>query len=308
HTYGMSLPIGIVGCAYLLAIAVQTEIKKTYDERDFLRENLEKEVELKTKQLRESEFDLKKTLIDLKHTQAELVQSAKMASLGTLSAGIAHEINNSLNFVNGALPPLKKLGEKLATEKEKSLFNRLLEALQDGVHLTLEIVTSLRDYSGLNHSSVKDLHVLEVLNSVITILKGRIQGDVKVVVNVPADIYVVGSVAGLSQIFMNLLTNALDAVGSEGMIEIVASRLDRQLEISVTDNGVGISESVINRIWDPFFTTKDVGRGTGLGLYIVRNEVARFGGQILVQSKTGAGTTFLIKLPISEMQEKEIAA
>jgi signal transduction histidine kinase len=282
----VGVPFGFFG----LSVAVNMDIDKTYQERDLLVTTLEARVDEKTKHLQQA-------MTDLQLTQAELVQSAKLASLGTLSAGVAHEINNSINYVNGALKPLEKKLVSILSEKDLVPIQKLLGVIREGTDLTVNIVKSLRTYTGLNHSSFKEFSLREVVESTLTILKSPLRGIV-VDVNVPADLAISGSIVGFSQIMMNLITNAKDALPKEnGAISISAMVVGDQIEIKVKDNGSGMSAEVQRKIFDPFFTTKDVGHGTGLGLHIVIQEVAKHRGQISVSSTVGLGTEFKIVLP-----------
>ena len=289
HTSPM-LPFGFMGAVFFLALAVNVRVNAMYLERDYLRDNLENEVKLQTAKL-------EKAMVDLRLTQAELVQSAKLASLGTLSAGIAHEINNSLNYVNGALQPLERLIAKSVNGEQSDKINKLVNIMKDGLNLTFEIIKGLRTYTGLNQAKQNDVEILSVVNSSITILRSRINGQIKVECQIPADLKVFGMVVGLNQIFMNLITNALDAMKDGGTLTIRGQQNGESVELSVSDTGNGMPQSVIDRIFEPFFTTKDVGHGTGLGLHIVRQEIERHQGKIRVESEHGAGTTFFITLP-----------
>lgn len=287
------LPLGSAAAVFLMALTINREVEAVYDDRDQLLKNLENLVNQKTHHLSEA-------LDSLKTTQAELIQSARLASLGTLSAGIAHEINNSINYVNGALPPLEKIILKNTPEAESAKVRRLLEAIKQGTSLTVEIVRSLRNYTGLNQATKKDVVVLESVTSILTILKSKIRAT-EVQIDVPSDIVVFGHTVGINQIFMNIISNALDVLPAEnGRITVSAAYEGSNVIVKISDNGCGMSEEVRSRIFDPFFTTKDVGKGTGLGLHIVKKEIERHQGDISVESKHQAGTTFIISLPRQE--------
>lgn len=278
------LPFGFMSGVMFLALSVNERVNATYRERDYLRANLEREV--------------KKALDDLKATQAELVQSAKLASLGTLSAGIAHEINNSLNYVNGALQPLEKIVESSAAPGDRDKVRKLLSVMKDGLALTLEIIKGLRTYTGLNQAKFNEVNIANVVNSSLTILRNRIRGKIEVKVDIPEKLSVFGAVVGLNQIFMNLISNAIDAMGASGTLTVSASVENSSVHLVIQDSGGGIPKEIQDRIFEPFFTTKDVGSGTGLGLYIVKQEIDRHKGTIRVESKVGEGTAFHIFLPL----------
>ena len=291
--------LGMISQMMFLALSVHETVLEAYKERDFLRANLEKEVQRKTAQLESA-------MKDLKQTQAELIHSAKLASLGTLSAGIAHEINNSVNFVNGAIPPLEKLINKLepVSARDYEVGRKLLAAIKDGIGITVEIVKSLRQFTGLNQAKLKDIRLSESVRSVTTILGPRLKENCKVVSNVPEDLMLYGDVVGINQILMNLITNALDAMPGGGTITISAMHEGQRTILEVKDTGTGIPEEIQARIFDPFFTTKDVGVGTGLGLYIITNEIRKYGGLVELESKEGLGTTFRLSFPDQSIMPK----
>lgn len=292
----MLLPIGAVMGVFLLALSANQQIEKTYNERDDLLHSLENKVAEKTK-------DLSTALEDLKRSQADLVQSAKLASLGTLSAGVAHEINNSINFVNGAITPLEKKVMLLVPENEKPKLEKLFAAIHHGTDMTVQIVRSLRSFTGLNQASFRDVSMKEVTDSVLTILKSKLQG-IEVIKDIEESLTLQASQVGLSQVMMNLIGNALDVLPkNSGKINIKAYRDKDNVSIEISDNGCGMTPEIRDRIFDPFFTTKDVGKGTGLGLFIVKKEVDRHQGHITVQSELHKGTTFKILLPITVSAE-----
>lgn len=278
-------PLGISVGLIAFGIILNNKIERTYEERDYLRSNLEKEVQRKTAELRA--------------TQAELVQSAKLASLGTLSAGIAHEINNSINFVNGAIQPLERLISKLepVSARDYDMGKKLLAAIKDGVGITVEIVKSLRNFTGLNQAKLKDVKVVDVAKSVSTILHAKLKDSYRVELDIPEDLTLYGDVVGINQILMNLMTNAMDAMAKGGTIRISARQSDEDVVIEVRDSGAGIPKDILDKIFDPFFTTKEVGKGTGLGLYIVNKEMERYGGKIVVNSIPAHGTAFELFFP-----------
>lgn len=286
------LPFGFMGGIMFLGLSVNVRVNEAYAERDYLRDNLELEVKRKTQQL-------EKTMADLKLTQAELVQSAKLASLGTLSAGIAHEINNSLNYVNGALLPLERLIEKSATGPEREKVSKLVGVMKEGLGLTLEIIKSLRTYTGLNQAKFNDVNLSNVVGSALAILRSKIRGRIEVLNEIEPSLSVYGSVVGLNQVFMNLISNAIDAMPEGGKLLVTGNARDGIATLSIQDTGAGIPPEIVERIFEPFFTTKDVGSGTGLGLHIVKQEIERHQGSIRVETQPGVGTKFHLTLPLT---------
>lgn len=287
----MIMPIGSVAGVFFLAAAVNQNIEKTYLQRDDLLHTLEDKVIEKTKHLEEA-------MSALKSTQAELVQSAKLASLGTVSAGIAHEINNSINYVNGAIVPLERKVYSLIPESaDKKMIEKLFAAIKEGTSLTVDIVKSLRSFTGLNQADHKEIKLVDSIKAIQTILKSKLK-NINFSVNIPDDCTIAGSLVGLNQIFMNLITNSIDALDkNEKNITINAYNQNGLINISIKDNGTGIPDQIIQKVFDPFFTTKEVGKGTGLGLHIVLKEVEKHKGKIKINSQVGVGTEFLITIP-----------
>jgi signal transduction histidine kinase len=240
---------------------------------------------------------LEEALNSLRLAQADLIQSSKMASLGTVAAGIAHEINNSLNYVNGAITPLRRLLQKSANFEYGEQAHKLLGIMQEGLRLTFEIMNSLRTYSGLNQASMREHRVIDLVRSTMAIVHNRVPQGVKVEINVPDDLEIAVNGAAINQVLLNLVINALDAIGDRGMIQITAEAAQDSVHLKVHDDGPGVPLNIRDKVFDPFFTTKDVGKGTGLGLHISRKEVVRHGGSLLLDSSTPQGSTFTITLP-----------
>jgi signal transduction histidine kinase len=286
----MVLSVGGLAGIFFLAIAANENIEKTYQERDDLVKNLESKVSDQTKHLTEA-------LTKLKTSQAELIQSSRLASLGTLSAGIAHEINNAINYVHGSIVPLERRVLKYVPADEKPMVERLLRAIKDGTNLTVEIVRSLRNFTGLNQSKFKEVFLKENLQSVLTILKSKL-AQVKIETDVPDNIRLNCYSVGLNQIFMNIISNSIDAMDKDQkLIKISAVDEVDKVKIIISDNGCGMSDQVRERLFDPFFTTKEVGKGTGLGMHIVQKEIEKHNAKIEVNSKVGEGTSFVIIVP-----------
>ncbi len=290
-------PFGINIGFLLFGVILNEKIATTYRERDYLRANLEAEVANKTEELSAKADELSKTLAELRSTQSELVQSAKLASLGTLAAGIAHEINNAINYVNGAIKPLESIVLKSCADSERGKIEKLFGVIRDGVDLTVKIVKSLRTHSGINQAKFKDVRISEVVESVLVILKSKWKNHIEISTSIETNITVFGSHVGLNQVFMNLISNAIDATPKGGFVKIVAEDNLDCTKVIVSDTGHGIPNQIVDRIFEPFFTTKEVGKGTGLGLHIVRKEIEAQGGQISVRSTPERGTEFILIFP-----------
>jgi signal transduction histidine kinase len=282
--------LGALGSLLFFALTINEQVMQAYTERDHLRKHLEDEVEKKT--------------LELRSAQGELVQSAKLASLGTLAAGIAHEINNSLNYVNGSLKPLERLGSEIPDEAKRKKFQTLIHVMNDGLKLTLEIIKSLRNYTGLNQAEFQDVQLKQVAQSVLTILKSKIRESIEVKNLISETAQIHGSVVGINQVLMNLIGNAIDAIKESGSLTLSSDEDEKSVRIMIRDTGAGIPPEYLDRIFEPFFTTKSVGSGTGLGLHIVHKEMERHGGKVQVESTVGVGTCFTLHFPKGLTVEK----
>lgn len=299
---------------------------------------LEQKVKERTEELEQKNDTLNITLNDLQEAQMQLVESEKMASLGQLTAGIAHEINNPINFVTGNIGPLRRdVGALLETietlesfsqediskeEKAKKIkqfkedvdfdylkieINHLLKGIHEGASRTAEIVKSLRIFSRLDEDDIKQANLNEGLDSTLIIVNNMLS---KInVVKQYDDLPLVNCYPGkLNQVFLNIISNAVYAIQEKfkdeegGELKIVTKLDHNHVIISIADNGTGMSAETKHKIFDPFYTTKDVGQGTGLGMSIAFNTIQKHEGSIQVETEIGAGTTFNIILPINEME------
>jgi two-component system NtrC family sensor kinase len=243
----------------------------------------------------------------LKETEGQLIQTEKMASLGQLVAGIAHEINNPLAFVLNNLFIVQSGLDQLSPEMEPHLapasLTKLrkartrLEEMKEGLNRVKELVLDLRTFSRLDEGEFKTVDVVQTIEAVLLLLKHKTNGRIFVEKHYAAERALYCYAGRLNQVFMNLIANAVDAIEDEGRIVIATSQTEETFLISVLDNGAGIPEAIRNKIFDPFFTTKPVGHGTGLGLAISYGIVRDHGGTIEVQSEEGVGTEFIIKIP-----------
>lgn len=277
----------------------------------------------KTKQA----FDqLADTHLQLKSAQTQLVSAEKMASLGQLTAGIAHEINNPVNFITGNITPLKhdvqdlltllnayeqaideerlgdrfeavkQLREKLEIDYVTEEIEELLEGINEGASRTTEIVKGLRTFARLDDGDWKRFDLHHGLDSTLALLKNRLI-NIEVLKDYGDLPEIEGYPGKLNQVFMNLLTNAIQAMPDGGLIHLITFPFPDDIEIRVRDTGMGIPKEVRNRIFDPFFTTKGIGEGTGLGLSISHGIVKQHGGSIKLESIEGQGTEVIIRIP-----------
>jgi signal transduction histidine kinase len=276
----------------------------------------------------------------LKESQAQVIQQEKMASIGLLAAGVAHEINNPIGFITSNLSSLSKYVDKMvniiefqdriletcandatrmeiAEMKQNVKLDYLIKDLRELISESLygsrrvsKIVQDLQSFSRVD----SNIPVLSDLNETIMSTINMVRNEIKYVAQLDLQVenlpQVVCQPQQIGQVVMNLLMNAAHSIQSNGLIVLAASQVGDSVEISVTDNGCGISPDHMERIFEPFFTTKEAGRGTGLGLAISNDIVKKHGGELLVGSIPGTGTTFTVRLPIDPgsgiTQQKEL--
>jgi len=294
---------------------------------------LEKKVAERTEELQSSNTSLSTALQDLQDTQIQLVEAEKMASLGQLTAGIAHEINNPINFVKSNINPLQldindlieiidaydtlhttegadipaklvqidKLKKQIDLGYVRNEIESLVKGIKDGAERTAEIVMGLRNFSRLDESEVKTVDIHEGIDSTLVLLKNTLPENIVIKKDFRAQGEIECFPGKLNQVFMNIINNGIQAIkekevqGDES-ITISTHDIDDRIEISIKDSGMGMTDEVRQKIFDPFFTTKDVGEGTGLGLSIVYKIIQKHGGKIEVVSSRGKGAEFIISL------------
>jgi two-component system, NtrC family, sensor kinase len=268
--------------------------------------DLEREVRRRTEVLEQRNLELHDALEKLRRAQDDLVRSEKLASMGRLVAGIAHEINNPVNAVINTLGPLEEALQALVAAPGGEVAARaaadaaeMLRVVQRGAARSKAIVQALHNYSRGDEQRPRELLLARSVDDTLDLLRHHLR-RVRVEKHIDPELRISGFPGQLDQVFMNLVTNAAQAVGEReqgGTIRILATERADEVEILVSDDGPGIAADIIPRIFDPFFTTKDVGAGSGLGLSIVHGIVDRHGGRIEVESRIGEGTTFRIVLP-----------
>ncbi|MEA5581412.1 ATP-binding protein [Nodularia harveyana UHCC-0300] len=308
-----------------LELARQTleqRVEERTQELELARQTLEQRVEERTQ-------ELQKILQDLKETQGQLIQTEKMSSLGEMVAGIAHEVNNPINFINGNIEcandyikdilylislyqqeypqPNALIAQTIADIDLNFMtqdLSNLLISMKIGAQRIREIVLSLRNFSRLDEATVKEVNIHEGIDNTLLILNHRIKQEITVVKNYGNLSFIECYPAQLNQVFMNIVSNAIDVLledknKPDKQINIETYMLDdSNITVVIKDNGSGISPEIINKLFNPFFTTKPVGKGTGLGLSICYQIIEQHKGKITVKSELGKGTEFMINLPI----------
>lgn len=246
---------------------------------------------------------LESTLEQLKDTETQLVQSEKLASLGRMSAGIIHEINNPLNFATTGLYALKGKSKYLAPEQQQE-YGEILKDVEDGINRVKNIVTDLRMFSHPETESREQVEVREVVGSALRFLSGEWREKVNIEQDLPENQVIWANKNKLIHVVLNLLQNSLDALRTKAFAdETPAIRITGLVEKGVSrliirDNGPGIESKNVDKIFDPFFTTKDVGAGMGLGLSICYRIVQDYDGRILVHTEPGKFCEFTLEFPV----------
>jgi len=269
-------------------------------------------VAARTRDLKDALAELGERHEELQRAQVQLIQSEKLASLGQLVAGIAHEINNPINFIASGLPSLRrdlgKLSELVPEEardakirKVEARVQRLLDAIEEGASRTSEIVTNLRTFSRLDEAEFKPANVHQALDTTLMLLTSELRNGVTIERRYGDLPQVSCFISELNQVFMNVFVNALHAMPDGGTLTITTSQPDPDhVRISIADTGGGIPDSVQQKIFDPFFTTKPVGSGTGLGLSISHGIVQKHHGVMGFTTTLGEGTDFHVTLPVDQ--------
>ncbi|WP_334780942.1 sensor histidine kinase [Nostoc sp.] len=304
--------------------SLEQRVEERTQELELARQSLEQRVEERTQ-------ELQKTLQDLKEAQGQLIQTEKMSSLGQMVAGIAHEINNPVNFIYGNIQCIADYTQDLfrlvslyqeqypdsiwsieekIEEIDLNFINKdlplLLSSMKVGAERIREIVLSLRNFSRLDEADMKKVDIHEGIDNTLLILNHRLQPEIEVIKKYGDLPLVECYPAKLNQVFMNIISNAIDAIldqktDSCKSKQIIIDTLkidDIYIKIGIRDNGSGISPEIKNKLFDPFFTTKPVGKGTGLGLSVCYQIIDKHKGKIEVISEFEQGTEFAIVLPI----------
>ena len=235
-----------------------------------------------------------KMTTNLEKSQKQIIQSEKLASLGRLAAGVAHEINTPLtNISNSAQILMRKMDED-DPKKER------LEVIEENIDVATKIVRGLLEFARQPKPKFEDVEIDELLTRTLKMLKYQFK-NIKIDVNLDIDLpSILGDPGQLQQVFINILSNSCQAMQDGGELSIFIRKSEAFVEIEVKDTGHGIPKENISKIFDPFFTSREYGEGTGLGLFISLGIIEKHNGRIDVKSKIGKGTTVIIKLPMGK--------
>lgn len=316
-------------------------LKEAEEEVYQLNQELEERVAQRTAELARTNMDLESALKDLKETQSQLLQSEKMASIGQLAAGVAHEINNPVGFVHSNLNTIEdyrqditkvlnvydelesilKSGDAVTLEAATSTLsaietvkneidlnfiqedyrNVITESLE-GLNRVIKIVADLKNFAHAESDEMKWADLNEGINGTLNIVWNEIKYKAEVVKDLGDLPQIKCFPQRINQVLMNLMVNAAQSIEEKGTIHIKTEAARSFVTITVKDTGSGISPENLNKIFDPFFTTKEIGKGTGLGLHVVYNIINSHNGSIEVASEVGKGTTFTLHLPVDPDQ------
>ncbi len=300
--------------------------------------NAEAEKQKHVKEIEQWNADLEnrvqEKVTELKSAQGQLLQSEKLASIGQLAAGVAHEINNPVGYINSNVGTLKKyiddlfkvldayeqleelvetktkLDEVTKIKKEVEIdylrddITDLIAESQEGVTRVKQIVQDLKDFSHVDEAEWQWVDLHKGIDSTLNVAHNETKYKAEVVKEYGSIPQIECMPSQLNQVFMNLVVNAAHAIEERGVITIRSGHEDDKVWVSVTDTGKGIPDEVKKRIFEPFFTTKPVGKGTGLGLSLSFGIIEKHGGEVIVDSEVGVGTTFKVILPIEQNHDE----
>jgi len=289
-------------------------------------ENLEAEVLRRTEELNHAVQKLENQHTELKEKQGQLIQTEKMAALGTVVAGVAYEINDPVNFMHGSMKNLSRnlkefkiwLYDLAGEDAEEDIlqyfeenferFNRNLSDIEEGGDRIKSIVIDLRSFSRLDDAERKKESVVKGIKSTLRLIQVKYKNEVEFISDFKADPTIEGWHAQLNQVFMNIMVNACQAIcskvekdknGNLGQLKINTELEGKYLSVRFQDNGCGMEPEQKKKVFEPFYSTKTVGEGTGLGLSISFGIIEKHQGQIIVDSTIGVGSTFKVLIPLN---------
>ncbi len=307
------------------------DYKAAYERQKKAREQAEKQLEDKSRELYEVNQSLMLAYNRMKDQKSQILHQEKLATIGQLAAGVAHEVNNPTGFVKSNLNSLsvyvnslKKAiisyeslivsvgGEASVSSRIEAIRNEfdityviedsepLLKESIDGLDRIKKIVEMLKDFARPDTGEDESFSINECIQKTLHLVHNEIKYKADVKLHLEHLPEIKGKPGAVSQVILNLLVNAADAIKDYGIVEVTSGIRNQEIKVTVKDNGEGIPQNHITRIFDPFFTTKDVGKGTGLGLAVSHSIIKNHGGRLSVDSKEGEGSSICIHLPLPE--------
>ncbi|MEP0984060.1 two-component regulator propeller domain-containing protein [Ekhidna sp.] len=259
---------------------------------------LESIVAQRTKALEEQKRELKGAIKQLKSAQEQMIQSDKMASLGILAAGVAHEINNPLNFIQGGVEGLEQTLKRSKKIKKEEYFE-LMRAIKEGISRASTIVLSLNEFSHSSDKKLEPCDIYHLIENCLTMIRYRLKNGIELIKDfTDGKVIVKGNNGKLHQALLNIITNSIQAIDKKGTITIRTTIENKFVSIEFIDSGHGIKPENLKKITEPFFSTKEPGKGTGLGLSITYAIINEHGGSLEYNSEWGKGTTAKVTLPL----------